>query len=248
MIQIVHLEYVTSTMDAAKAMIKSGSVDFDADGVPSIAGVMADEQTAGRGQRGRDWHCPAGESLCVTYFMRHRLELPDDTSRLSLMAGIAAAEGIENLIQHCCIGLKWPNDLVLSDKKLGGILIESFRNPDGEWTVLVGVGINISVTTFPAELQEKATSLALNGVTDITVKEITIAIGKALNRMASMSLEEILSRWRNRDTTVGMSFEAETPEGTRRGTAEGIDENGKLLIRLQDSSLIAVETASSIHS
>ena len=83
----------SSTMDAARRRVLEGEVSFDLDGAPSSWGVLADEQTAGRGQRGRTWHAVRGESLCATYYVRHKFALPEEAGRIPLMAGVAVASG-----------------------------------------------------------------------------------------------------------------------------------------------------------
>ncbi len=247
MLKIDQRKSVSSTMDVAREMLSSAAVCFDNTGVPSLAGVMAAEQTAGRGQRARTWHCPAGDCLCITYFCRHGLKFPVDIPKLSLLAGIAAVKGLENLRPTLDLGVKWPNDLILDSKKLGGILIETVRAPDGEWTALIGVGINNTVTEFPNEINRSATSLMLNGVTDVSLIDLAQQVGVNLNHLSGYSLNDILSEWRKHDKTVGIKFVTDTPHGSLIGIGKGVDDSGRLLLMLDSGETISVETASSLR-
>jgi BirA family transcriptional regulator, biotin operon repressor / biotin---[acetyl-CoA-carboxylase] ligase len=126
-------------------------------GEPHGLVVVADAQTSGRGRLGRSWLAEPGTSLLASWLIRPTLE-PELLPLLSLAAGIAAARaassagGVE-------VRLKWPNDLLLQGRKLGGILAES----DGRGAVVFGLGLNVRQDTFSEEIRETATSLAAAG-------------------------------------------------------------------------------------
>jgi BirA family transcriptional regulator, biotin operon repressor / biotin---[acetyl-CoA-carboxylase] ligase len=126
-------------------------------GEPHGLVVVADAQSAGRGRLGRSWRSEPGASLLASWLIRPALE-PERLPLLSLIAGVAAARaasaaaGVE-------VRLKWPNDLMLGGRKLGGILSES----DGKGAVVVGLGLNVRQESFPDEIRETATSLAAAG-------------------------------------------------------------------------------------
>src|SRR5260221_12444237 len=136
------LDSVTTTMDAARDNLIAGRVRFDAPGHPRpYCGVIASEQPAGRGQRGRTWYGVSGESLCPTYYLRHGIASPNRAPLLSLLSGVAAADAISasgilsgrtathptDLSTPAQLGLKWPNDILVDQKKVGGILVEMVR-------------------------------------------------------------------------------------------------------------------------
>ena len=126
------LQSVPSTMDVARENVLAGRVRFDAQGRPEPAGVLAREQTAGRGQRGRQWFARPGECLCVTYYFGRGPVTPPFAGQLAFLVGVAVAASLQSLCQLSPdasqsaprIGLKWPNDILLNGKKAGGILIE----------------------------------------------------------------------------------------------------------------------------
>ena len=127
-------------------------------GEPEGLVVVTDAQTSGRGRLGRAWWAEPGTSLLASWLLRPTLE-PERLPLLSLVAGVAAARaasaagGVE-------VRLKWPNDLLLDGRKLGGILSES----DGRGAVVVGLGVNVRQDVFPDDIRETATSLAADPI------------------------------------------------------------------------------------
>jgi BirA family biotin operon repressor/biotin-[acetyl-CoA-carboxylase] ligase len=149
-------ESLPSTNDTAR--------DLARDGAAHGTVVVADEQTRGRGTKGRIWHSPRGLGLYASFILRWEdsRELEGSLALLPLAAGLASAEavaasaGVEAL-------LKWPNDLVHLRKKIGGILTESVFRPGTPGLAIVGIGINVNHESrdFPGELGKIATSLRL---------------------------------------------------------------------------------------
>lgn len=244
-----------TTMDVARDALMSGRLRYDREGRLPYRAVIASEQTAGRGQRGRTWYAPPGESLCATYYYRQGPIEPQTAGRIALLAGVAAAEAV----RHVCaaplspptLGLKWPNDLLLNGRKLGGILVELVNVPDTGWVALIGVGINVLVTDFPPELSEKATSLRREGFPGISCAQLGERLADTLDALAGGQDEarfpEILRCWRAYDLSSGRRYEALLPSGPQPGVAEGIDESGALLLRMDDGSLQAVTSASALR-
>ena len=185
--------------------------------------LVAERQTAGRGRLGRDWHSAAGDSL--TFSLGLPLA-PADWSGLSLAVGVSVAESL-----HPAIGLKWPNDLWLQDRKLGGILIEtaSFGEAGGARYAVIGIGINIAprpaqgLSTPPAALRELLPQVdapsALQQVIPGLVRDIQ-AFEQAGFRAFQLRFE---ARDALRDRAVTLS------DGTA-GTAHGVSEAGSLLV------------------
>lgn len=263
------LESVSSTMDVARENIVSGRVTFDAKGRPSSAGVMAREQTAGRGQRGRIWYAPKDEALCATYYYRHGLADPQRAGQIAFLAGIAVADRLRRLVLSSStpddsaaskvseqntplrrVGLKWPNDALMDGKKVGGILIEMVKAPDGEWAALIGVGINLGVRAFPPEFAASATSLALAGVENVSWQPLGEQIAASLryqaDRLRALGFAAILSRWRAYDQTPGRRFQTEWDGVPVMGTALGVDGRGALCLRLDDGRVVPVSSATSL--
>jgi len=128
-------------------------------GEPEGAVVLAEEQTAGRGRAGRSWQSDRAAGIYVTLLLRPRLS-PVQAPLLTMMAGLSAHAAIQaqtGLVPD----LKWPNDLLLSGKKVGGILTEMHAEPSQVRFVIVGIGLNVNQERFPGELATIATSLRL---------------------------------------------------------------------------------------
>jgi BirA family biotin operon repressor/biotin-[acetyl-CoA-carboxylase] ligase len=247
------LESVTSTMDVARENILSGRITFDAEGLPSMQGVLAYEQTAGRGQRGRSWYAPKGESLCVTYYVRHKFDLPEQAGRIALVTGVLLAHRLQGETIPG-ISLKWPNDILREGRKAGGVLVEMVKAPDGEWAALVGIGLNIFVREFPPELEPAATSLfagTLATGSSTFLNLLAQELGEDLQTHASRhnepAFQNIIMQWRAFDGTTGRIYETEWNGETVTGAAEGIDDAGALRLRLESGERIAVTSASSLR-
>ncbi len=137
-----------STNAHARRLVASG------EGAPGLV-VVADEQTAGRGQRGATWHTVPGRSLAASVVLeRPALARP---ARITLLAAVAAARALEAL-GATGVRIKWPNDLMRGEKKIGGLLVEVVRAPTGEERLVVGLGVNLSLA--PGDLPGPVARLA----------------------------------------------------------------------------------------
>jgi BirA family biotin operon repressor/biotin-[acetyl-CoA-carboxylase] ligase len=231
---------IGSTNDRARALL-------DEPGGEGTA-VVADEQVAGRGRRGRAWASPAGVNLMVSLGLRPRLAAAD-AWMLGPAIGLAARAACA---VEAGVALKWPNDLVsLDDRKVGGLLVETVLHGEELAAAVFGIGINVNwrVADMPAELAESATSLAeLRGA---PVDRATL-----LGRLLSAIEDEIsavesgrppLERYRAACSTVGRQVTVETGEGTVTGTAVGLDERGALLVQVGER-LVAVTTGDVVRA
>jgi BirA family transcriptional regulator, biotin operon repressor / biotin---[acetyl-CoA-carboxylase] ligase len=126
-------------------------------GEPEGTVVMAESQTGGRGRAGRTWYSEKGTGLYVTLLLRPRLA-PAQAPLLTMLAGVSAQAAIAAQAE-LTPELKWPNDLMLNGKKLGGILTEMHAEPNAVRFVIVGIGINVNQEKFPPELAASATSI-----------------------------------------------------------------------------------------
>jgi BirA family biotin operon repressor/biotin-[acetyl-CoA-carboxylase] ligase len=126
-------------------------------GEPEGAVVLAEEQTAGRGRAGRVWHSDRGTGIYVTLLLRPKLA-PVQAPLLTMMAGLSAHSAMQALT-GLTVDLKWPNDLIIRGKKVGGILAEMHAEPSQVRFVIVGIGLNVNQDKFPGELASIATSL-----------------------------------------------------------------------------------------
>ena len=185
---IVRLKSVASTMDPAREL-PLGSI------------VVADEQTAGRGRLDRRWEAPRGTGLHATFVVApHPLT--------SLAAGVAAADACGRSIR-----LKWPNDLLLDGKKVGGILVEG-----GAGRHFVGIGVNLT--------------WAPPGAAQLGVDrdELLDRLAAALPAALAEPLDALLDRWRALAATLGRRVRVELPGGSFEGVAEDIAADGALIV------------------
>ena len=141
---------------------------------------IAEEQTAGRGRKGHTWHSERGAGIYCSFLLHPPLS-PGDTLWLSLIAGVAVQDAVRD-ITGLQPDIRWPNDLLLNDRKFAGILTEmSSEGPRVNYAV-VGIGINVNHRNFPPELQETATSLRIESGREWPKLELVAALIRALDR------------------------------------------------------------------
>ncbi|SRR6266567_4601240 len=186
---IVRLGVVTSTQDVARELA-IGSV------------VVADRQTEGRGRLSHRWEAPAGAALLVSFVLERN-------PLLSLAAGVAAAEACGQGVR-----LKWPNDLLLGGRKVGGILVEASPSK-----AVCGIGINL--TWAPEGAAQ------LNQPRDRLLETLRPAI----ERWSAAPAGDVLARWRELSDTIGRRVRVELPDRAVEGTAEDIDATGSLVVQ-----------------
>ncbi|MFA5786992.1 MAG: biotin--[acetyl-CoA-carboxylase] ligase [Actinomycetota bacterium] len=238
---ITHLE-VHERLDSTN----SRALELAVEGAAEGAVVVADYQSAGRGRRGRSWIAPAGSSLLFTVLLRPGPELSAGPATFAV--GVAACEVVRNL--GCAAGLKWPNDLVVEDRKLAGMLTEVVPRPPGfgrgwradqpapVWPALaVGFGLNVDmdVAELPEEVAEQATSL---GALDVRVEreallaDILAELGEVYRAaMLPGGGHALMDSYRARSATIGRRVRVETNERVVEGLAEAVDEEGALVMR-----------------
>ncbi len=211
-------------------------------GAESGTVVVARSQTAGRGRRGRTWYSPPGENLyCSIIFappLLQRVTTPV-LPWIPLLAGVAVVTAVRQLtgLQPC---LKWPNDLLLNDKKCGGILCESgYRGKDQPFTIIgIGLNVNSDPDSFPDEL--KATSTSLHAGSH-SVIDRAVLLAQILNRLEqhlALLATAAPDRWREEYvahcSTVGRRVRVECANGERlEGLAGAIGEDGCLKIQTE---------------
>lgn len=186
---IHHYDSVGSTNDHLKAILDA----------PEFTCVTADQQTAGRGRRERSWHSAPGDGLYLSVLLRPEMEA-SKIPLLSLLAAVAVAETILGLqLADLHLDIKWPNDVLVNDRKISGILIESTSTPNEVPRFVVGIGVNLNHYSFPPELSEIATSLRLESGQSFAVASFRNAL---LDRLAFWYEElrqhrarRVLQRW-----------------------------------------------------
>jgi BirA family biotin operon repressor/biotin-[acetyl-CoA-carboxylase] ligase len=205
--------------------------------------VVADKQTAGKGRRGRTWESPAGANLYFSILLRPSFAT-EKAPMLTLVMAYSAAKVIrEQLYMEAMI--KWPNDLVLSKKKICGILTEmSLKGMDIDY-IVVGTGINVNLTTFPEELKETATSLFLEkGVQvdrDALLDAVLQEFWKQYEIFAEIQdLSDLQREYNEILVNCGKEVCVLEPGNEYKAIAQGINETGELLVTKADGSASVV--------
>jgi BirA family biotin operon repressor/biotin-[acetyl-CoA-carboxylase] ligase len=215
----LHLRRVDSTNARARELAAAGA--------PHGALVTAAEQTAGRGRQGRLWSAQAGRGLLMSLLLR------DWPRLLPLAAAVAVAETVGE-----AAAIKWPNDVLLRDHKVAGILAEG-RPHDG-WMVL-GVGLNVAVRPheLPPDVRDTAATM---GLEPTEVEPTLVRLLERLERWLAAGEPEVLEAWRARDALVGRAV----AWAGGAGTAAGVDEDGRLVVELTDGGRTALD-AGEVH-
>ena len=240
--QICYYKEVTdSTNNDAKKLGEEGA--------PHGTLVVADKQENGRGSRGRKWETPSGTNIAMSLLLRP--DVPSQRiSMLTLIMGLSVAQGIESalLTQNKSIKaqIKWPNDVVIADKKICGILTELHMNDDNTINnVVVGVGINVNMEEFPTEIKDIAGSvLSTTGVKldrGLVVAKCMEHFEKnyeAFLKTFDLSLlkEEYEKRLINKDRQVRVL----DPAGEYEAIALGIDELGALIVKNNEGKILNI--------
>ena len=203
--------------------------------------ALAEFQSAGRGRLGRSWEVPEGTSVMMSILLRPKFE-PQYAPTLTLVMGMAVAKAVKNL--GFDVSIKWPNDVVVSHKKICGILTEmGVRDGKIDYAV-IGVGINVNIREFPEEMADKATSLYLESGREFDRSQIPGLVMEAFEEYyekfaATCDLsglkEEYESILANYDQPVRV-LAKEPYEGVARGITDG----GELLVEKTDGTIVAV--------
>jgi len=210
-------------------------------GAPEGTLVLAEEQSAGRGRLGRRWHAPKGSSLLMSLLLRPPL-LPRQAQRATMICSLAAIQAIAR-VSDLKAQVKWPNDVVLGGKKVGGILTELGKHGEQLDYVVVGLGLNVNldVSDLP-DLMAPATSISAEAGRPVSRLELLLALLEGIEAryervLAGWSPHE---EWREHLATLGQVVRVGTAEEVIEGLAEDVDADGALLVRTRDGALRSV--------
>lgn len=209
------------------------------DGAIEGAVVIADSQTGGKGRRGRLWASPAGANLYCSVILRPPI-MPYEAPQLTFLSAVATARAIE-LTTKLTPEIKWPNDLLLSGKKVAGLLNEMSAETDGINFVILGIGVNLNMTAdqFPIDLRHPATSLLLESGVRVDRTSFTSTMLKELGKLYADFLLQgfgpVREEWQQRCNANGRQVVV-SDSGTEctGGRFIGIDSDGALLLRADD--------------
>ncbi len=224
------MDEIDSTNDAAKRAAKNGA--------PHGALFVAESQSRGRGRQGRAWIGARGESILASVVMRVKCD-PRSLPPLSLVAGLAARDAIAKAAPNARVMIKWPNDVVVLEKKLAGVLVEAVLTGSRVDAVIVGVGINVHQRTFPDEIADRASSIALVSseppIRARVLADLLRGLDRDIAHVASRGLGLVHARIAAADALQGRRIR--TDDGTS-GEALGVDLDGALRVRKDDGTIV----------
>lgn len=223
---------------------ETGSTNLDAKAIAESGGesgtlVVADMQTAGRGRRGHGWVAPAGKNIYMTLMLRPDC-MPNKASALTLVMAIAVYEAVCELLPKESCGIKWPNDVVVNNKKICGILTEMSAEPECIHYVVTGAGINVNQTTFPEEIKDTATSLYLESGKESDRAKLAARVMHFFEENyalfeKSWNLEHLCDKYNRMLINMDREVRVLDPKGAYDGIARGINEKGELLVERSDT-------------
>lgn len=199
--------------------------------------VVANHQNKGRGRRGRVWQSPVGTTISMSFLVKPEIA-PGKASMLTLVMALAVAKGIEEACD-LSTAIKWPNDILVNGKKVCGILTEMKAEMDYIHGVIIGVGINVNVESFPEELQSMATSLILEKGRKVSRAEVIERVAENFEEyyekfMEAEDLSLLRDLYEERLISKGKAVKVLDPQGEYTGISKGITDTGELVVETQD--------------
>lgn len=200
--------------------------------------VVADSQTAGRGRSTNQWFSPAGENIYCTLLLKPGASY---LHRIPFVAGLAIARTLAAL--GLKIDLKWPNDLLVGNRKIGGILVQSAMEAGALKYAVVGFGINVNTKSFPTSLKETATSIFIEREEPADRESILAGVlmhfEKLYSEMTEVSWEDFCKEVETKSTFVrNCEVRIASHEGITEGTTAGLDSYGGLIVNTSDGARV----------
>lgn len=228
-----------STSDEAKRAAKEGA--------PHGAAWITEEQTAGRGRQGRAWVSPRGENLLFSVLMRVACP-PARLPPVALVAGLAVRDAVARAAPSADVKIKWPNDVLVGKRKVAGVLVEAVTAGSRVEAVIVGVGLNVHTRTFPEEIADRATSVALLAPEmppdrGAILADVLATLDGDVHVVLGRGLGLVRARIDGADALRGHRVRS---DGGDEGIASGIDDDGRLLVR-RDDGVLARWSAGEVH-
>jgi BirA family biotin operon repressor/biotin-[acetyl-CoA-carboxylase] ligase len=198
--------------------------------------LLAEHQSAGRGRRGRTWLAPPGGAICLSLSWTFH-ESPQDFGALGLVIGVCTLRALKEQGVKSA-SLKWPNDLLIAEKKLGGVLIELRAESGGPACVVIGIGLNVAlgpellkeIAQTGTAATDLASALGRTPSRNAVVAEVIAACVRGLTEFEVHGLKPFIEEWRAADALRGRPVNVSAAEGIAKGLARGIDLHGALLI------------------
>lgn len=235
--QITHYDELTSTNDEAMQLARAGA--------PAGTVVSSEFQTAGRGRRGAQWTAPAGSSVLCSLILRPAAPLPP--AHLAIISGVGAANGLKRF--DIPVKVKWSNDLMVQDRKVAGILVETL--PDA---VVIGIGINCAVPddAFPEELRQRAGSLHTLAGNTLRREDVLVAVVEgltdALARVEAGSIIKLLYEWNTMNWLARRKVRVSGPLGVVDGDGLFLDGRKLVFHVFKDAGIVTMPLSSTVEA
>ena len=230
---VLILERTTSTMDIAKKLahtsFKNGAV------------IFAEEQTKGRGRSDHSWSCPKYKGLLFTLLLKHNMQ-PDHLCLLTGAMAVSITETIRETL-HLPAEIKWPNDILIGGKKVGGVLVEFEKGLKKQSIFLIGIGINVNFTDedLPGQTRLPATSLAIESKEPINRNFLAKALLQDIDKWYSILRNDhyryITDRWKEFCITIGEKLTITDCGKEYTGKVIDISNNGGLMMKLENGEI-----------
>jgi BirA family transcriptional regulator, biotin operon repressor / biotin---[acetyl-CoA-carboxylase] ligase len=203
--------------------------------------VLADSQEKGRGRLGRTWVSPPGVNLYMSVILKPDVD-PKDITLITILSAVACANALRRTTS-LEITIKWPNDLIIHGRKMGGILTETRTERKGRLFAVVGIGININTDLheFYQDIRDIATSIKNETGRIFSREEIAAEILNEMDRwymvLKTNDKKRLFDKWKELSSTLGKQVVVYTAHETLTGLAEAIDDEGMLIVRLLSGQL-----------
>ncbi len=228
--EVITLERAASAMDIAKEMLKEGAAEGTT--------IFVEEQTRGRGRSGREWYCKDGKGLLLTVVLKPVIQ-PKKSYLLMVFTAVAIVKTIRDMFK-LPVEIDWPNDLVINNKKLGGIIVETQNNTGQSKDYIVGIGINVNLKKheLPGHIDQPITSLAIEKETFVDRANFARALLQNLDSwyliLKDERHEHIVEKWQEFCVNIGRMVNVRNAKKEFTGIFLGISNNGELILQLDN--------------
>jgi BirA family biotin operon repressor/biotin-[acetyl-CoA-carboxylase] ligase len=223
--EILYFETIDSTNKKASDLADGGA--------PEGTLVLSEAQTGGRGRKGRTWYSPPEGGIYISLILRP-LVSPAEAPKFTLLTAVATAETVISLTR-LNIHIKWPNDILINGKKLAGILTEMSTEMDAVNYIVVGLGLNVNTSAFPAEIRDIATSLLIETGESfprvILIQEYLKRYEAYYGIYKKTGFDPVINRWKDLSNIIGKKVEVEVIGNRFIGKALDIDGDGALILK-----------------
>ncbi|WP_129595728.1 biotin--[acetyl-CoA-carboxylase] ligase [Anaerophilus nitritogenes] len=226
--KVIHFDQVESTNTVAKRMASEGAEEGTV--------VIAEEQIGGRGRLGRNWISPKKKGIWMSIILRPLID-PMEAAKITQIAAAAVANGLMN-ITHKFVGIKWPNDIIINNKKVCGILTEMSAELNCMNYIIVGIGMNVNMTNkeFPEEIESIATSIRECIGKEVSRKEIIKEVLHSfeelyLDFIQNKNIQKSLDLCKDYSVTLGKEVKIKSQHEEIIAYAMDISEDGQLIIK-----------------